>query len=309
MVRVLQAVFQPWPKSEISVAAVDHLRWKMASHPIAMNHHIVAEHKGDIIGVRLMFVQPFVLHGKTLLGRQGVDIAMLPAYRGQGVYTRINRMGSEAELPVFDLHLANTGRPSLLQLDYEKGNRPIANELRRLVCEAAPLDATPSSAIVDMGPFGAEVDALWREAASQFEFIGLRTASYLTWRYGDPRSGKFTVRQLWEDGRLAGYAVRHDSYGESYLVELLTLPGRPEVVAALIEDALAGCARAGFDRLFCDISTIHPYRAVLLKRGFVEKGRIMPFTVRAMRPADLDVSFISDPNARVHLMLGDTDLV
>lgn len=54
---VLQAAFDGWPKVETTVSAVDHLRWKMASHPKSARLCMVGEVSGRLVASQCYWLQ------------------------------------------------------------------------------------------------------------------------------------------------------------------------------------------------------------------------------------------------------------
>ena len=95
---------------------------------------------------------------------------------------------------------------------------------------------------------------------------------------------------------------------QAYLVDLLTLPDRPDVVESLVADA-AGLARdRGAAQLVFWLPHRHPYRGALFRVGFLD-SRIDPgvgFHGVDMPAARL--SLLANPATPVHFVLGDTDL-
>jgi hypothetical protein len=88
----------------------------------------------------------------------------------------------------------------------------------------------------------------------------VRHRAYLNWRYADPRAGRYTIRVAEEKGELLGYVVPAVSRGKGFIADLLVLPGRLDVVAALVEDAAGHLAERGLSALRCWCAKRHPYR-------------------------------------------------
>ena len=47
ILRVLQSAFERWPRGELTVAPIEHLRWKLSSADVALRHHRIADVNGD----------------------------------------------------------------------------------------------------------------------------------------------------------------------------------------------------------------------------------------------------------------------
>ena len=110
-------------------------------------------------------------------------------------------------------------------------------------------------------------------------------------------------------GAILGYAVGSVRGEHGFLVDLLALPGRVDVVSELIETLIADLGRAGCVDLRCWLPQRHPYREALHRAGFLDARELPTITFRhaGADPADLD--FLTEPEVRIHFTLGDTDLV
>lgn len=139
--------------------------------------------------------------------------------------------------------------------------------------------------------------------------IQRRDQATLNWRYADGRGGPFTIRIAEEDGRLVGYAVTRAMKSGAELADLLVLPGRDDVANALIGDALDVGRSAGAAAMRAWMMEHHPYHRLLLHHGFVPVRRIVEATFEHRGNEHDLYTFVRDPWAPIHLMLGDTDHV
>lgn len=158
--------------------------------------------------------------------------------------------------------------------------------------------------------FDARVDALFEHAAAEFDFIQVRGQEFLNWRYADARAGQFTIRAAEADGELLGYLAVRTGSRTADIADLLVLPGRLDVAHSLIRDAVEYARQAGASAIRSWMIRGHPYAALLSDQRFVRTGNATKPVFHAhagMDPADL--AFLAGPDARVHLMLGDSDHV
>jgi hypothetical protein len=162
--------------------------------------------------------------------------------------------------------------------------------------------------IADCARFDERIHVLYREAARQFDLILARNKDYLNWRYCDPRAGTFRLRVAESEGRILGYTVLAASKGRAQVADVLALPDRLDVVASLLDDAIAYAVASKAGMLECWCPTHHPYKSVLLGRGFQSK-RTIKLTYLALRAPRAEVDFLADRKAAIHFQLGDTDLV
>jgi hypothetical protein len=138
----------------------------------------------------------------------------------------------------------------------------------------------------------------------------VRSREHLDWRYCDRRAGAFHARIAEdEQGVILGYAIGRAKGGQGYLADLLALPGRQDVVAALVAEIDAVLQCAGCVDVLCWLPERHPYRAALHGAGYLD-ARHRPFiTYRPCGATAAELEFLAAPKTRVHFTIGDTDLV
>jgi len=168
--------------------------------------------------------------------------------------------------------------------------------------------AKPGWTLVPTSRFDERIDTFFDDAASAFDFIGLRTMDYMNWRYGDIRAGDFRITTAEEGGRILGFSVLALSHGRAKIADLLALPGRLDVAASLLGDAIRYAHAARAASIDCWLPRRHPYRSLLRREGFLRTAN-RPHFFERIGGADEDVAFLDDPSAAIHFTLGDSDLV
>jgi GNAT superfamily N-acetyltransferase len=172
----------------------------------------------------------------------------------------------------------------------------------------------PDISVREVEAFDERTDVLWHEASRQFDFVMVRDQAYLSWRYADKRAGDFTILHAEDEkgARLLGYAVYcTDRTGaRGYVADLLVVPDRLDVAAALTRDALARLRRAGAEDAELWLPERHPYRAVLEDAGFVLRRRkeVTAYRVTSAR-FETQLACLSEPDVALHFTLGDMDRV
>jgi hypothetical protein len=131
----------------------------------------------------------------------------------------------------------------------------------------------------------------------------------MNWRYCDPAAGRFVARAAEQDGGILGYLVFKISEGKGYLVDLLALPGRIDVVRSLIEDALHLLREANVDSVTCWMIARHSYNRVLRRYGFIDSKRDVGLSCYPNDSDGKEVEFLADPRARIHLTHADSDWI
>lgn len=314
ILRVLQSAFERWPRGELAVAPFEHLRWKLSSADVALRHHAVADVNGEIAGVALRIVQRIKIGGRVLRGWKGADSATLPDFRSAGVMTRM-REYAKSRPRLFEIYFGvRSGHEHIQRLRRLNLGVGFHTEAGLLVCAGGPEAARPPPSaggkLVPLARFDARTDEFWREASTPFAAMPSRDSEYLNWRYCDPRAGAFELKAMEHEGRILGWVVFRTSYGKGYIADLLALPGRLDVAAALLADAAAALRRGGVAEVQCWCTANHPYRALLNDAGFSQKRRTVAITFQTTRPGvESLIAPLQAPGALVHFMLGDSDLI
>jgi len=139
--------------------------------------------------------------------------------------------------------------------------------------------------ILDIRSFDESINTFWDEIKDHYGFIVERSKDYLNWRYCDSRGGDYLIKIAERDGRILGYIVlrvnkyRRD-YPIGYIVDLLTLPDRLDVVSALVRDAIHNFDDQNINITKCQIVKNHPYERIFMRYGFLNsRHRIHIFCI------------------------------
>jgi GNAT superfamily N-acetyltransferase len=347
---LFQAAFPRWPRVDVSVEPIEHLRWKMRLDETEERRSNVAELDGKIIAGSVSVSARAKLRDRIVLCSHGSDTAVHPAYQGQGVLSK-RRQRSRSDQSEFTLMLGgksthpamigarrhNTRNRELIGNPTERYVRPLTwaglssttklrwrrsppklvRSLRQTVgwlagrARSASGD-TATCSVSDAASFDDRVDALWEAGSQRFDFAFVRDLQHLNWRFADKRGGNFTIKLAEQDEVLLGYAVLcGESDGDKgYLADLLVLPDRLDVTRALVRSALGHFRRTNRALVECWLPRRHPYRSALDRLGFLRRpqtryaGAYLP-----MGAPEEELAFLKEPDARIHLTLGDTDVV
>jgi hypothetical protein len=341
MVAVFRAAFGSWPLIDPGVPVLDHLCWK-CSGPFTRIASLQALVDGRIAYATTSWVTWMRIDGRRFLRAIYPDTAVDPAFQGRRVYSRAvghrRRLVDEPHDLAFHERMGSSrGKGPLAR----QGQTALANVVTRGYRVLRPLEFSAERGRFEMAPFviplavwsatraatrrntlrrwnlcprdddrfDSRFDALFEEAAGDFDVICERTSDFLRWRYGDRRAGPFRVRTISGDGRLLGYAVLRWAGSKAYLADLLAVPGRLDVVETLVADAVDLALAARSTGIECFLSRHHPYRAALARQGVIDT-RINVFVEYHPISASMeDLRPLSDSLARVHFQMGDTDLL
>ena len=341
MVRVLLRAFGTWPSfPDPRITPEDHLRWKFNNHEIARKIHTVAEIEGRMISVRFRLMQTALIRGRPVLLRQAVDDAVDPEFQRMGVNkimtdyftdhlitgdvamnfstSVIAHRRLENEYRTFGRELlvlyralglralSNFGRAGRRQ---GFGRRVKARGVLRAVATAARPRRVGPIEIRGLERFPESVDQLFEHSQREFDWILLRTADYLNWRYAHPGAGRFSIRAAFQKDELIGYCVIRIGGPLAHIADLLVLPGRTDVADALVVDALEIAAGSGANAVVCWLMADHPYFDLVRGRGFIVTDATSGCMVKNEKLEADALDFLDRPEARVHVTAGDSDWV
>ncbi len=209
-------------------------------------------------------------------------------------------------------------RPALMRLGYRTAVG--LNQLQNLWRSARYRHQTniPEPAVRQVDGFDERIEPFCQQLQGHYQFMLQRSREYLNWRYADPRAGSFCIRQAEQGDRVVGYSVLminrfRPDYPVGYVVDLLTLPDRPDAAEALVADAVRSFDEEGINLVCCQVPARHDTREALARHGFVDSrldltlffGRV---SIRRNAPELLGQIQGTDPR-RVHFCYGDVDSV
>jgi GNAT superfamily N-acetyltransferase len=259
-----------WPhKSDIAGAFDARWWWRHAAPPI-----VLADEGGRLLGLAAYMAFRLWTDGAELPAAWFVDFYVRPDAKGRGVGRALARdvmsrfpvvaslSQTEAAYRVFHKlgWSARASAPILM--------RPLA--LRLPVGFQTPSVTLETVAVAD-APRDA-LDALWVRARARHGALACRDAAALAERYAPSSSRTYALHLCRTDGALAGYAVTRATHAAArrdvWVVDYLTRPGVPRVLAALVGHAEAAARRDGASRLSI-MTTDAADQRTLGARGFL----------------------------------------
>lgn len=341
---LLQRTFHGWPAFDIAVPSSEHLRWKIEGPGRWVNSVRLTEGSPGIVGLGIDTGRELRIQGVDVLGEVGADSSVDPAWQSRGVAFGRRQRNRPYRRARYAMMFGTTAHPERVRRRPE--HRQLGNPMRVLVHIVNPwrLAATwqratgrrvprpvlaaalggyalaslparlargraPELELREAKRFDERADELFEQAAASFDFIVTRRHDYLNWRYADPRAGSFRIVFAEQGGSLLGYAVTRVDGDRGYLVDLLAPPHRGDVLDALIGDALSRMRADGVSGILCWLVARHPYRRHLRRYGFFDSRRNPNFTHSAAGLPESEIAFMEEPEARIHLMHGDMDVI
>ena len=336
--------FANWPPFPTGGTREEHVGWFIDSWKPGESLTTIAEHEGRIAAFALGYRREVWLRGEQHVSGLGAYGAVDPDYRrmylnhwfGEWKRRRDGRDVGASFSQVEALQRSRRRRGTSVARGnpltvfgrvfnpvYASGH-PGIEAIKRAPGYVAlqvrgALNARPAPAtnwrITEVQAFDKRVDDLVGESAkSEFDYLLARGHEFLNWRYFDRRTGP-AIGLLAEDGdRLLGYAVLRPIRARGHIADILALPGRSDVARSLIDQGLRRLRLDGMAGVECTLPLNHPYVPALRRAGFVrlaERSRIMDlkFNVSTRVGREVDLDFLAAPDARMHVTMGDSDMV
>jgi hypothetical protein len=348
IVELLQLVFDGWPHFDLACSPIDHWKWKYQSNPHGKSPIILAVKADKIIGSYHSVPQRVKIRENNIIWGDGVDAAVHPDFRKMGIYNKTLESTQELMYQNgFKYWFGATGNPILIRtlskrysyfpkpllildrikdIDLHLQKMSVNNSLiKKIGFQIVKTFYNMKNVIVNQNPraptsvvgidsFDHRVNVLWEEVSDQYDFIVERRMDYLNWRFCDLHGGSYIVKQAEDDEHVLGYIVlRVNRYREDYpvgiIVDLVVHPGRPDVVEALVADAIR--VFDGEEVNFCRYLGVknHSYMKVLKRFGFMETGnKVHLFYASPIEENELD-KLSSNAVTRIHFTYGDTDWI
>lgn len=283
----------------------EYWRWKYVRNPLGFHASYVALDGDRIISLAGAIPYQLKVADKVLLGGQLVDQLADPKRRQKGlfaIFASVSAMNREEvrRTMAFMYGFANKNSfrafrrtletcGTILRLNKVLSVRALSKwvqnrELLRITGRVLdPLigltslyafPVFPAGVLLgEVSRFDERFDLLWEETQHLFEIATVRDSRYLNWRYIDHPSIRYQIFSLEEGGgRVLGFIVlKYSEKGEirrGYVIDLLAVPGRPEVVRALVSKSLAFFKQEGVAIITCWMFRHSPYYGILRRFGF-----------------------------------------
>ena len=347
IVPLLALVFGRWPQLRLDCSDMDYWIWKFIDRPIS-GFSMLSLDKEKIIGCLHSVPLKIKVEDSLLAGTTMTDLAVHPDYRKMGIMNQMLQH-NVARLPKkgIKMNYAITGNPIVIKNMEKRFNRlpfpvvnlvsikdidthlkemPVDNPLlmktgfqivKNVSSISGSLKKTPISEnieITETETFGPEVDQFWMKTAPSFDFIVERKRDYLNWRYCDPRSGDYTVKMALQDGELVGYSVLGlnrliEHYPVGYIMDILVLPGREDVINMLAQDAVHHFESLNVNIVNYQVIKGSIYGEALKKHGFLDSRINLHIFINTYEKQDLLKITQSLSPDKVYISWGDHDVL
>jgi GNAT superfamily N-acetyltransferase len=309
----------------------------MGSPGTPPEHHTVVTERDRIVCLKLRWIGRALLDGSLLVTDTGADFAAHPAYQGRGLGRLLTDFEVNGARPRGDiamdlppsnsvvqnnLHAAELHQHPLVSWSQPLTMRALASAhrgrpLRFLAASARaarrrmrPTAAPSTVAIQSIEQFDERADELWAASRDVADFVRVRDASYLYWRYADPRSGRRLILSATEGEQLLGWLVLRPGDAETRLIDILVDPQRPDAGTALLNEATRRARAAGAGSIAAWLSPGSALAPLMQSAGFAPAPDAITYELFEPRGGtgapDL-MRRLGDPDLRTHVTMGDFD--
>ena len=345
VIEVMGRSFDRWPPFDVPDGPLAFLRWYLVTGENFAGRADVVVSEDRIAAAGLDIRRHAMVQGTMRTARLGAFVAVHPDFRGRGIYNVLDEFGDEA----YDEDLTwSFGQVAAVRHVSEKrqARLTVANPMcvfvrmfspfgaarigsgaeralrtvgyaglqARSLVQRRPLPKVAGLVIREVREFDERLNLLWGAAAPTFDFIPLRTAEFLNWRYCSGGGGRFQQLLALEDDRVVGYAILRMVATRGHLVDLLAWPGRSDVLRLLVAAVDRTAREAGATAIECWLGLRHPYAGSLKAAGYVVVTRRSEeltdkFSLHPVQNDQAPLPFLADPDASIHVLEGDSDTI
>jgi len=348
IIELLSLVFGGWPHIDTDLSPIEFWRWKHLKNPVHPSYVNIGFDKEKMISCHHVMVLKLKILDNTLFGSASLDFAVHPDYRGQGLASITSRPNEikrrkdgvlfsyfitrnpklikqfsssknlEHRRPRFPIDLVNLTRIRDVELHFK--NIPMKNQsIIKLGVKTLKAwnkiwnvsEYPDNLEIMQIENFGKEIDIFLDRIVNESNFMIIRSAEYLNWRYAHPDLN-YRIYIVKDQKRIIGYSIlrinRYNSeYPVGYIVDLVTERNREDAVLRLAAKAVEY-----FDDNHVNIINYltvkgHHHIKALVKHGFLNSMiKINLYTSKKEEGVSLEGLSQVDPST-VYISWGDLD--
>lgn len=345
---LLELVFGQWPSFDITCSKIEHWRWKYLDNPYKNILVPVVEDGRLIVGSNHGLTTMLKLFDKTRLSSQGTDLATHPDYRKMGIYTATSKFKTEEyKIQGYEITYALTGNKIVFDSNMEWGRKGFPHSINTLIRikdlelhfkakgDPNPLKIAGAKILSSinkiqqntsfktkesdievgfMNEFQESYEDFWEKVRPRYSFIFERSRDYMNWRYCDLRGGEYIKIGAFCENTLFGYIVvrinTKNNYSEGYIVDILSLPDRLDIVSLLVSEANRYFDLEKVNVVYSWVIEGHPYKRVMLSNGYLDSRYEPYFIFQNISLSESDWWELDNiPAEKMHLSYGDSDWI
>jgi len=348
IVQLLEHSFDGWPKFDLNCTPLDHWLWKFTNNPLKTDAICLGIIEDEIRGCAHTIPKRLKLGDNIIISGNAVDVGVHPQFRGMGIWKVIDEGINELRKNIgLNLSTVITGNPRVIESltkiyprfpheiiefirieDIELHLKMMQSDQKWLkkygyffmnlyyklkgILKRSNYYGTKIN-ISDIKIFNEKINVFWEEIKNYYNFIIERNMDYLNWRYCDYRAGEYLIKQAEEGGRVVGYVVLrinkyNKDYSLGYIIDLLALPERLDIVEALLFDAVRYFQTNKVNIVKALLLSGHPYQHVFEQNKFIMSPHKMNIFLKLYDDLKEDmIKFEESRSKNMHFVYGDYD--
>lgn len=351
IVNLLRQVFDEWPRFNIPCDPIEHWIWKFLDNPIAKSIITIGLSGDEAVCCLLNIPRNFKIGDRVLKVGDALDAAVHPDYRRKGLYSKMIAVHNEMRLQDDTFIVCSLGSHLALIRSYRRRGSPELPSPPRILIRIKDVNLHLKEKNVSqrwlkktayetfsfirrlfegdrknihfnnfrvekVDCFDSKYRVFWHEIRDHYEFILERSPEFMKWRYCDPRGGEYVLYQAEEDGKVVGFCVLRvnyldPDYPEGYIVDLLALPDRDDIVEAIIQHAVHFFDSQNLNVVRVMCLKGHPVERIYRNYGFINSRRELMLSLRTVDPSrQEELEFIKEvPLDKMDYQYANTDWI
>ncbi|MBM4276278.1 MAG: GNAT family N-acetyltransferase [Deltaproteobacteria bacterium] len=314
-------------------------QWEFMGGPDRKALIYVVEDGDKIIGHFADLPRQFSVHRKVVRGTLSVDLMVSPDYRRKGIFEEMGRyairrvkeegnslmtaypirketisgfkkIGWKEVVPlpvlVYPIRFSGIANRYLHFLPLSLLIGGLARILYNLLFAMGRKKESGRIEIEKVGELDSQFEHFWDKAISLYPIMGIRSRSYMTWRYLHHPTRTYIIYRAMEKGEMRGYIILRKvdllGFNSAVIVDLLAIDA--DALTALGKKGIAYSQKEGVDLLGFMVPETHPYYRLLRKHGFLRSPKTFRFM---LYPHEQDKELLNPK--RWHINWGDTDVI
>jgi GNAT superfamily N-acetyltransferase len=344
----LKQNFKNWPRPHEDISDINFWKWKYLDTPTKTKLITVAESENEIIGCHHSVFFSMKLYDEIKLGFIGADIAVHSKYRGKGIWKKMFQKTND-RIKELDLGFSYgiTTNPTVkdgwkkmgeiffphhisllywikdIRIHQQKSEMNLykIGYLGLKILNSRSIRGKKSIPQLDndldvtkISYFGKEYETFWSRTREEYTFTIEKNLEYVNWRYCDERGGKYYVISANQGKEFLGFIVlktvqSESGYNRGYVVDVQALPGRDDVVDALLRSGIEYFKKMDVNFVQALIIRDHPFEKTYLNNGFVRGKNHYSVLYQERQNEQYYEEFYNAPSKKIQFQFGDVDLI
>jgi hypothetical protein len=316
--------------------------WMFWENPAGDGYIWLADDNGRIVGHSAAMPVMVKMGTKTIRSRIGSNSMTHPDYRGQGMFTTINKNrnaelakngitiasdygGKSPAFPIsakyFGAFLVCTTKALVKPYNWRnvlrmKFHNPLlvnfgvlgGTLVQKTIYRAKKAPSIQSLSIVNITQFDNRIDDLWNRVCNQYQIMVVRSKDYLNWRYSTIPNITYTILVAERDSKICGYIVFRSVYRDSLKIGVIFdfITETPEIGQCLVAEALKNLKQENVDLVGCSAVLNKSYLDSFRRNGFISVPSVGQGFMVNSTDTEITKEFLANPK-NWYAQIGNVD--